>query len=149
MQHQWKRNQEAENPEKIPEQAMHDGGFTRNEQHHNRAEKRREQDHAKQMMREKLHASRLSVQATHKRLHVAAVVPKQDRQANQYENRVRGKNTRLEHAYGHAEKLWHPAEQINQSVDNPFVPPHGHSRKDACEPTRAIYAKTVDDSRVE
>src|SRR5580704_10631228 len=96
-----------------------------------------------------LHANRLSVQGAHKRLHVVAVVAEQNCQSDDYENGVGGENAGLEHPHGHAEKFGEPAEQVDQGVHHPFVPPHGKPGKDSREPSGAVDAKTVDDFRVE
>jgi len=85
----------------------------------------------------------------HKHLHLVAVNPKQNCQADENEDGVGREDAGLEHPHGHAEKFWKPPERVDQCVDDPLVPPHGKPGKDAREPAGAVDADAINDSCVE
>src|SRR6516162_3119463 len=91
----------------------------------------------------------LSAQIAHQNFHVMTVITEQNRQPNQDPHRIRREQARLEHADRVAEQLGKLADQVDQAVDDPLVPPHGNPGKDTSERGSAVDAETVNDFGVE
>jgi len=80
----------------------------------------------------------LPAQTAHDNLHVMAVVREQDDQPDQHENGITRKDACLEHADRVAERTREPACKVDEAIDNPLVPPHRNSGKDAREPSGTV-----------
>src|SRR5215469_10726995 len=91
----------------------------------------------------------LSAQIAHQNFHVMTVITEQNRQSDQDPHSIGREQTRLEHANRVAEQLGKLANQVDQAVDDPLVPPHGNPGQDARERGSAVDAETVNDFGVE
>src|SRR5215470_12460390 len=92
---------------------------------------------------------RLSARPAQQCLEVLLVIRQKNHKPQQNPQRVSGKEAGLQIANERASDLRQSGAEIQQAVDDPFVPPHRQRRAKAREPAGAVYANAVDDFRVE
>src|SRR5579859_190441 len=92
---------------------------------------------------------RLSARSAQHYMEVLFVIRQKNCQPHKNQQRVTGKRARLQEADRKAEKLRQLGAEVQQSVDDPLVPPHGKRRAKAREPASAVHADAVDDFGVE
>src|SRR5216683_4570237 len=124
--------------------------LARNEQQQQGADERREQDHAQDVIcKIRVHSYCLSAHGAQQNLHMMTVISQKDHKSNHNQHRVAGKHSGLQQPDGITEKLHQLGAEIQQPVDDPLIPPHGHIRNETGEPAGAVHAEPVNHFGVE
>src|SRR6267378_7023706 len=121
---QRKRNKKTKSAKYVSSDLMRVLHLARNEEQHQGAQKRREQNRAQDVMCKKVHSHRLSAHAAQQNLHMMAVIRQKNYQSYQNQHRVAGKDSRLQQAHRITEKLHQLRAEIQHPIDDPLVPPH-------------------------